>query len=482
MPVDSLYLSRAYAQQSQLLRRGLMAQLYATKAINPFGSAEEQTSLLLSDLLGSFKRYAGNQQTAYDSGSVQSGPTNTSNQWERVVDRAINQVLGKSPGKGANNFVNALDTAFPSKGYGRSTMTLSSGAENYSTNGLLAEISTEQAILYRQVSTNMTDALKVLARIQYFSPNADKESVEALRELIRGRINFLVEEFRRADEPRSDLVTSYLRALTEHTNEFGKKAFLNAAGAAVTIEDEEQVTNFKLFKSYLQTLRDAWAGYYKSERSGRFNSLSVRVDRARVLLPIVSQANLDFSNALESVGLSENERRSRASSFTALDLPAILEFPVEAGSTGTKAPRNPNTSQLAQRSSPINIDINIGSINFPPTGSPQSGNSTVTMLDPDYLSTWLPNITVSDLIDWLDRYSNIEAPSALESTYGIDFVTDQADRLFWTIAPVVTHLKTVVASNPSSQSMLKQILSNERVAWALDNILSQLNALAELAA
>ncbi len=451
MAIDDLTLSRSYAQQSKLLRRGLMAQLYATKPINPSGNPSEQTSLLLSDLLGSFKRYAGNQQTAYDSGSVQSSSTNTSNQWERVVDRAINQVLGKSPGKGANNFVNALDTAFSSKGYGRSTMTLSVGAENYSTNGLLAEISTEQAILYRQVSTNMTDALKVLAGIQYFSPKADKESVEALRELIRGRINFLVEEFRRADEPRSDLVESYLRSLAEYTNEFGKQAFIKDSRLAVTIEDEEQVTNFKLLESYIKTLSEAWARYFNAGKFGRVDSLSVRVDRARVLLPIVSQANLDFSNALESVGLSENERRSRASLFTALDLPAILAADIVS----------------------------------PPVSQPALVRRQATVLpnglDPDYLSTWLPNITVSDLIDWLDRYSNIEAPSALESTYGIDFVTDQADRLFWTIAPVVAHLKTIVAINSSSQSMLKQILSNERVTWALDNILSQLNALAELA-
>jgi hypothetical protein len=434
MAINNLSLSRSYAKQSKLLRRGLMAQLYATQPIDPIPLSGQSTALLLSDLLGSFKRYAGNQQTAYDSGSVQSGPTNTSNQWERVVDRAINQVLGKSPGKGANNFVSALDTAFPSKGYNRSTMTLPAGAESYSTNGLLAEISTEQAILYRQVSTNMTDALKVLAGIQYFSPKADKESVEALRELIRGRINFLVEEFRRADEPRSDLVESYLRSVDESTSEFGRQAYLNDPQLAVTIEDEEQTTNFKLLKSYIKTLSQAWARYFNAGKFGRVDSLSVRVDRARVLLPIVSQANLDFSNALESVGLSENERRSRASLFTALDLPAILSV-----SRGTAPP------------------------------------------NPSYLSTWLPNITVSDLIDWLDRYSNIEAPSALDSTYGIDFVTDQADRLFWTIAPVVTHLKTIVAMNSSSQSMLKQILSNERVAWALDNILSQLNALAELA-
>lgn len=473
MPVDSLSLSRAYARQSKILRKGLMAQLYATKAISPFGNANEQNSLLLSDLLGSFKRYAGNQQTAYDSGSVQSSPTNTSNQWERVVDRAINQVLGKSPGKGANNFVNALDIAFPSKGYDQSMMTVAS-AENYGTAGLLAEVSTEQAILYRQASTNMADALKVLAGIQYFSPKADKESVEALRELIRGRINSLVEEFRRADEPRSDLVESDLRALDEYTAEFGKQAFLNGSGA-VTIEDEEQVTNFKLLKSYLNTLRDTWRRYYRAERGGRFNSLSVKVDRARVILPIVSQANLDFSNALESVGLNENERRSRASLFTALDSPAILEDPVDTIS--------PNGSDLISRGRSF-ITIEIGNvINNTFSSSPtQSGNSPSMILDPEYLSTWLPNITVSDLIDWLDRYSNIEAPSALDSTYGIDFVTDRANRLFWTLAPVVAHLKTVVATNPSSQSMLKQILSNERVTWALDNILSQLDALADLAA
>ncbi len=450
MAIDNLSLSLSYSQQSKKLRRGLMAQLYATKPINPINTTDGQQNLLLSDLLGSFKRYAGNQQTAYDSGSVQSGPTNTSNQWERVVDRAINQVLGKSPGKGANNFVSALDAAFPKKEYGRSAMTLSVGAENYSTNGLLAEISTEQAILYRQVSTNMTDALKVLAGIQYFSPKADKERVESLRELIRGRINFLVEEFRRADEPRSDLVESYLRSLAESTNEFGKQAFIKDPRLAVTIEDEEQTTNFKLLESYIKTLGQAWARYFNAGKSGRVDSLSVRVDRARVLLPIVSQANLDFSNALESVGLSENERRSRASLFTALDLPAILAADIVPPS---------NQIVLARRQ-----------VTALPNG-----------LDPDYLSTWLPNITVSDLIDWLDRYSNIEAPSALESTYGIDFVTDQADRLFWTIAPVVAHLKTIVAINSSSQSMLKQILSNERVTWALDNILSQLNALAELA-
>jgi hypothetical protein len=439
MPIDDLFLSRSYAQQSKALRRGLMAQLYATKAINPSSESNNQISesnLILSDLLGSFKRYAGNQQTAYDNGAVQSSSTNSSNLWERKVEKAIHQVLGRSPGKGATNFINALNAAFPETSYGNTMVaTPTYSLNDYSSTSLLTELSTKQAILYRQASIIMADALKVLAEIQFFSPQADKERVESLRELIRSQINVLVEEFRRADEPRSTRVESYLRSLDEYTSEFGKQSFINDPRLAVTIEDEEQTTKFELLKSYLETMSQAWAKYYNSERLGRWDSLSVRVDRARVLLPIISQANLDFSNALESVGLSESERRSRASLFTALDLPAILEFE-------------------------------------------RDGQVTA---DPSDLATWLPSITVSDLIDWLDRYSNMEAPSALESVYGIDFVTDQSDRLFWTISPIVAYLKTT-PGNSSSQSTLKQILSNERVTWALDNILSQLNALADLAA
>jgi len=434
-----------------------MAQLYNLQSLTPDGNRQDRSNILVSDLLGTLKRYVGNQQTAYDSGSVQSSPTNTSNQWERVVDRAINQALGKSPGKGANNFINALNIAFPKTGYGQTNMTVPTYNSGYTTNnnnsiGLLAEVSTEQAILYRQVSTNMADALKVLAEIQYFSPKVDKETVESLRELIRGRITFLVEEFRRADEPRADLVESYLRSLTEYTSEFGRQALLNGSAKPVTVEDEEQITNFQLLKSYLKTLSEAWAAYDKKEQSGRWDSLSVKVDRARVLLPIISQANLDFSNALESVGLSENERRSRASLFSAIDIPPIL-------------PKND-----FEWAGTFNGEI--GQV---------GANINQPTPNPSYLATWLPKITVSDFIDWLDRYANIEAPSALDSTYGIDFVTDQADRLFWTIAPVVAHIK-FFPPNPSGSSMLKQILSNERVTFALDNILAQLDALADLAA
>ncbi|MDM9580114.1 hypothetical protein [Nostoc sp. GT001] len=473
MAIDDLSLSKIYAQQSKALRTGLMAQLYG---ISPFyapgNDSGNRGNLLISDFLGAFKRYAGNQQTAYDSGSIQSSSTNTSNQWERVVDRAINRALGKSPGQGGNNFVNALNAAFPQNGYGQAAIiVIANNTNNLGSNELLTEVSTEQAILYRQVNTNMADALKVLAEIQYFSPKVDKESVEALRELIRGRILFLVEEFRRADEPRANLVKFYLYSLDEYTTEFGRKASLNNPNLGVTIEDEEQTTKYRLLKSYITNLSQAWTTYYKRERSELGNSLSIRVDRARVLLPIVAQANLDFSNSLESVGLSENERRSRASLFSAIDIPPILpQNQVQSPSSSRRSSSSESNTSLMLRSNQVQSQ-----------SSGSFSSQSLPILDPAYIASWLPKLTVSDLIDWLDKYANIEAPSALDSTYGIDFVTDQADRLFWTIAPVVAHIK-FIPTNPSGSSTLKQILSNERVTWALDNILSQLNALADQAA
>lgn len=454
MEVTSLSLSRNRAQQFKLLRAGLMLQLYPTKSV---GTVDDQQTLLLGDLLSSFKRYAGNQKTAYDDGSVQSSPTSTTNLLERQVDRALTQVLGRSPGRGAMNFINALNASFPAALNGQSPalassptqmldyLSNSSGSNSNQLAGLTArssDISSRQDALRRSTSVIMTDALQVLEGLQPFVPQADIDRVESLRGLIRTQLKVLGEEFRRVDEPRTERVEAYLSFLGDYIAELGRQAYLNDSTLAAVVEDEDQVTKFELLRTYVQMIGEGWKRYYRSEKSGRTVSLSERVDRARVLLPVVAQATADFSNALESVGLSENERRSRASRFSTLEVASIEVISREAN-TGATPLRSPALTSLGQ---------------------------------------WLPDITVSDLIDWLDQYANLEAVSALDSVYGIDFVTDQADRLFWTIAPVVAHLKTTAPLNPSSQSTLAQVLSNERVSWALDNLLSQTNELANLAA
>ena len=442
MEVTTLSLRRKRAQQNKQLRAGLMNQFYPTQSV---GILDDPQTRLLGSLLNSFQRYAGNQKTAYDDGSVQSSPTSSTNVLERQVDRALTQVLGRSPGRGANNFINALNASFPQAGKGQSSygqMVAYAGEGSRTSADAInviatrsTEISSRQDALRRSTSIVMADAIQVLERLQSFAPQADDDRVEALRSLVMAQIKVLVEEFGRNDEPRPERVQAYLSALGEYVAELGKQAFLNDPALATIVDDEDQVTKFDLLRTYVQMMAEAWKRYHRAEKSVRKNSLSERVDRARVALPVVAQATVDFSNALESVGLSEDERRSRASRFSTLDV--------------------------------ASIEISRNALNF--------SNQLNT------IGRWLPDITVSDLIDWLDQYANMEALSALDSVYGIDFVTDQADRLFWTIAPVVAHLKTTSSLNASSQSTLAQVLSNERVGWALDNLLSQIHELANLA-
>lgn len=460
MATNNFSLLRKQAKQLKQLRDGLMLQLYPTTGAPTIGT--NGTDAILTNLLGSFQRFAGNQQTAYDNNSVRSSPTSSSaNSLERQVDSAIAQALRKTPGRGSANFIKALDAAFPPSKTGQNA-TISArsqvvlyNADGNSTGSGLGEISTRQLALHRQTSIVAADALKILEELQSFVPEADNDRVEALRSLIQSQITLLVEEFGRADEPRSARVESALKSLREYVSEFGKQALLNDPMLVAILEDENQTTKFELLSSYTKSISQAWTNYRRTERSPQSYSLSEKIDRARVLLPIISQATIDFSDALESVGLSESERRSRASLFSSLNVDAIRTNPVN---TTIDVPRGDSGRAVQIPGEPVR------SVERTPIGR------------------WLPDITVSDLIDWLDRFSNMEAPSALESTYGIDFVTDQSDRLFWTIAAIVAHLNTTNSLSQGNKPMLEQILSNERVKWSLDNLLSQLQALADLAA
>jgi len=412
--------------------------------VQPIGTVEERETILSTELIGAVKRLSGYQPTVYDNSSVQVSATSTVGKSERFVSRAIAEVLGQSPGQDGKLFRTLLAKLPKSNG---GPLTTASSQPMYGQpyvatgkNDLLGELSTRQAALYRQSSIIMTDALMILERLTSFVTQSDQERVEALRSLIKSNIKALVEEFRWIDEPRPARVEYYLSSITDSVLEFGRQAFLNDTLLAVTIDDENQVTQFELLKTYVQMLRQAWKSYQEAGQSNQASPLSERIDRARVLLPVLAQGTLDFSNALESVGLSESERRSRASRFSTLPRPAI------------------ETSR----------------------GSDFSASASARI--PTNLGDLLPDITVSDLIDWLDRFANQEALTLLDNTYGIDFVTDQADELFWTIAPIVAYLKTTAPINASSRSMLEQILSNERVTWALDNLLIQLHELANLSA
>jgi hypothetical protein len=437
----NIFLVQQRAKQRKSWRELVMSQLYPTSS----STSPPSSDPALITLANTFSRYAQTQKTSYEDlhPTRTTSVSGTANLLERQVANAITQVLGRAPGSSPANFLNALKEAFPTNNDGkvsfqpsRSVVSLYSNNSNNPTMagemsaGLVGQLSAAQATLYRQTSIIVADALQVLAGLQPFVPEAQTDKVEALRALIKSEIQVLVDEFGRIDEPRADRVNTYfdqLQGPNGHLIQFGQRAFLDRSLVIpATVEDETQIAGFDLLKNYVNTLNQIWDIYQDKASSPKFLNypeFSLRLSRASVLLSVIVEGNANFMAALDSIGFTETERRSSASRFTTL-------------------------------------------------GKSQPG------LPP------LPDITVNDLNEWIDRFASLEAPANLADSgqYGLEFVTDQAHGLFKVFVPIVAFIRTTNQTNLNRLPIVAQALLHERVSWALDDLNNQLKALADLAA
>jgi hypothetical protein len=432
----SIQLTRRRTQQRGLLRERVKQQLYPIappdSRTNPGDNSRNDA---LINLANTFSRYASTQATAYDNGAARTSATSLGNTLERQVERALSQVLGRAPGRGAGGFTAALNAAYPVNGTGqiagtpsRSAVSLYSPAGGSQANsiaaGLAGQLSSGQATLYRQTSIIAADAIKVLESLQPFVPEADLDRVNALRSLVRADIQSLVEETGRIDEPRVERVDSYHAALNGangHLRLFGQRAFLDRRLATpATTDDETQIAGFELLVNYAGILRTIWNKYKLPKNSVDFPMFSERLARSSVLLPVIAEGNANFMAAMDSIGFTENERRSSATKFSTL---------------GTGRPR-------------------------------------------------LPDMTVNDLNEWIDHFATRDGPAALADSgqYGLEFITAQADQLFWVIVPILAFIKTTGTPTLNSLPVVAQALAHERVSWALDDMFNQIDALADLSA
>jgi len=440
------------ARNNKTFRDVVMSVLYPTLPAAPGADPA------LVTLANTFSRYASTQQTAYDYGASRSNGGAGGNLLERQVGRALTQVMGRSYGQSPDSFMRVLNDTFQVNRDGQVSFTPSRSAVSmYSPDGngatpnmtaptaagLTGQISPEQANLYRQTSVVAGDALKVLAGLQPFAPEAETDRVDALRALVRTEISALVEEFGRLDEPRAARVQAFLDALMGsdgHLVALGESAVLDGTVQPATIDDEAQLAGFALLLNYSAILQTMWNTYPKSPSEvSPFPLFGERLARASVLLPVIAEGNANLMAAMDSIGFTENERRSSATLFTA----------------------------LSNGAPPVSITIS----------SPPAPSNTAVTLD-------LPDMTVNDLNEWLDRFASMEGPAILTDSgqYGLEFVTNQADDIFWVLVPILAYAKSASTLNLNSMPLVAQVLVHERVSWALDDLMTQIKALADEAA
>lgn len=450
--------------QLQKFRQALINQLLAAPKL-PDGDGTPQQLAQIAQILS---RSAGTEATVYDNGSVRSSATGSANLLTQQVERALTQVLGRAPGRGPDGFISALNSAFPTSRDGKIVTTPTRSVVSLMSNGTISapsqtgsgQLSVEQANLYRQASLIAVDALRVLEGLMPFDPVADVDAVEALRSIIRAQINTLVEEFGRLDEPRKERVETYLNTLLSadgtsgYLRQLGEQArFVDKTipnGSVevfpVTLDDETQIAGYELLKNYATTLRSIWIQYARNTDvektvTGRY---SERLSRASIMLPVIADSNTSFMAAMDSIGFTESERRSDTALFSNLGEPLSI--------SGTVFP----------------IDSNEEPVNSVTLALPNFANVRVP----------LPDMTVNDFNEWADRFTTIEAPSILSTAgqFGLDFVTDQADTLFWVMIVVLAALKT----NSTTGLLLERVLSFERVQQTLSELIFQLDTLADL--
>ncbi|MBV8370668.1 MAG: hypothetical protein JO036_17285 [Candidatus Eremiobacteraeota bacterium] len=409
-------------------------------------------SAALRSLANTFSRYAQTSQTAYETG-VAGATGGTTSTLERTVENAVTQVLGRAPGANGG-FVGALVDAFPTVSDGTvasgPTRTLVSligtgpaSLDASNAAGLSGQISAEQATLYRQASIIVPDARRVLAGITPFATVDQPDVVESLRGLIDSSLATLLEEFSRVDEPRAALVNDYLQSLrgaTGFVQQFGVLGKVNGFPPPDAYSDEQQIAGFRLLGSYVTQLDTAWQAY-RGPRSTAPPLFTERLARASQTLSVIAQANVNFKSAMDAVGFPETERRSVAARFIHLDTQAR---PYGKGLDGETRLR----------------DLVAGKLRY-------------------------SELTVDDYNAWVEKLAQNDGPRLLADAgqYGLEFVTAQADTLYFTIAPVQFFVKRMMRKGGiAGQPIVAQVLTHERVAWALDDLFMQLDALADLAA
>jgi hypothetical protein len=434
------------------LRKLILTLLYPSRSAPGDNTA-------LRALANTFSRYASTQQTAYESGVAASSSGSTS-QLDRQVRHAIAQVIGRSPGSGSG-LGTALVDAFPTLGDGtigtsptRSVVSMTgTGPAAYNGSnaaGLSGQISAEQATLYRQASLIVPDARTVLAGLQPFATVAQPDVVESLRGLIDTALQTLLEEFGRVDEPRAALVDDYLASIDGKTGfirQLGDVAKIDGTSAFPdTLDDERQVAGWKLLKGYVRQLEDAWRSY-RGAQSVQFPNFSQRTQLASQMLEVIGAGNVNLMSAMDSVGFTETERRSPAARFSTLGLSPAAINPIDP----TSVLSSPDGEQTLK--------------------DELAGNLRYSMM------------TVDDFTQWVDKLARTDGPRLLTDAgqYGLEFVTAQADTLFYTLVPVLFATK-LGGADLNSSPIVAQVLKHERVSWALDDLVSQLDTLAGLAA
>jgi len=250
---------------------------------------------------------------------VPGGPPSSIGQ---MVSAAMRDVLGVRP-KDAKSFVAAINQSF--------TGVEVEGRTDYSwgaRTGMLAPSDSGaygvvQASVYSQANATITQALTLIDGLYAIRVDVDPKDVEAVRSVVKTRLNEILTELGQENGPRFQNVDQLFTILTGVTP--GQTAAVSTIGGLLarfrrifgleparvrTVDEERNVTNFQVLVDAINALRITWADQrrYFSLTGDPRAPLSTRLPRLWRHLDFIAERLQQVYFIMDSVFLGPAER------------------------------------------------------------------------------------------------------------------------------------------------------------------------------
>jgi hypothetical protein len=287
----------------------------------------------------------------FSPGALPSGttpPIGGSSSLGLIADKAIREVLSwRAKGDDPKGFLGALNQAFDLKqveGHTEWTWT----PRSYTVQTDMGAVTGAQASIYTRAKVALDQSMPLLDGLYPLTPNVEAEDLATVQSVVRSQFTALVNEFGVVGGPRVprvdelfDLLLS--RKVTEQRNQRPDPETIPRAGSlglvrerfgmqrrdVVSIEDEQNLTNYLILVDYVIGLWESW-NYYRDffvrTRLGEskdpfFGTQLVLISRA---LEVVAQGVQDAYYTMDSVFIGDAERQTTQLDFAHLNLNGIF--------------------------------------------------------------------------------------------------------------------------------------------------------------
>ena len=273
------------------------------------------------------------------SGRISAGPAAT---------QAISQVLGwKLNDNDPAAFVGALTQSFTLTevdGHTQATWT----PRSYTVQTDLAGgITGAQASMYARAQEALDQSVPLLNGLYALNPDADQEMIDALKDIIQSQFTELVNELGTLGGPRQFRVNQYFHLLIDLQAQGSQPPTLSSGTEPDTIkgnlgrlrdelsvtstskfintiDDEQDMTNFRILSDYLTSLAQTWINNYQffglDTKQPFLGTQLVLLSRQ---LSVISDTVNEVRFTLDSVFISQAERQTLQLEFTSGD-PALF--------------------------------------------------------------------------------------------------------------------------------------------------------------